>query len=477
MKLFVFPSFSSRSGASMKKMFFLLLLFFPFLYAQNPHQVVKNIQGKGLTYREARIQAFRNAIEQTSVALESFSLSKNFEIVLDIIISSSQGIIVSYKLSKHYEKDGYYYAEFEEIVVASTQKTTQELQKIQTLIEGLKNLNLPSIAIQEKGDPVLLGYLQEYLLQSLGISPVSPDHCEFLLVPQLREDEGVLFISGEVRNRSGSIISAFGERSLLYLSTQPEDKKYAALYLLLTLLKEFILVFNVKISNIKSYQESSLLEKRIQALEVVTQCAFQFHQEGTSEYSIKTNGNLRQLLEALMKMECFDECSYKYDQPRRILELSYLSSSSTPAPSSSPAFEEGRLKRYQRNFQEAILALSLALKEMEPTHSDVASAYMLRGDCYFYLDELEKAIADYKEAIRFSPDSDIGLVSQGNLLFIQEQYVEAIQAYTQALEKNPKQANAYYYRGNAYELLGQEEIAQHDFQSAFRLNPLLKNRS
>jgi tetratricopeptide (TPR) repeat protein len=257
MKLFVFPSFSSRSGASMKKMFFLLLLFFPFLYAQNPHQVVKNIQGKGLTYREARIQAFRNAIEQTSVALESFSLSKNFEIVLDIIISSSQGIIVSYKLSKHYD----------------------------------------------------------------------------------------------------------------------------------------------------------------------TQCAFQFHQEGTSEYSIKTNGNLRQLLETLMKIGCFDESNYKYDQPRRILELSYLSSSSAPAPSSSPpAFEEGRLKRYQRNFQEAILALSLALKEMEPTHSDVASAYMLRGDCYFYLDELEKAIADYKEAIRFSPDSDIGLVSQGNLLFIQEQY-------------------------------------------------------
>src|ERR1700752_4847598 len=48
---------------------------------------------------------------------------------------------------------------------------------------------------------------------------------------------------------------------------------------------------------------------------------------------------------------------------------------------------------------------------------------------------------------------------------------EAITHLTEAIRKDPKNAEAYYYRGLAYDREQQDERAFSDFNAAIRLNP------
>jgi len=45
--------------------------------------------------------------------------------------------------------------------------------------------------------------------------------------------------------------------------------------------------------------------------------------------------------------------------------------------------------------------------------------------------------------------------------------------YNKAIELNPKLAEAYYNRGNAYEVLGDQRQAAVDHEKAIALNPRL----
>ena len=62
---------------------------------------------------------------------------------------------------------------------------------------------------------------------------------------------------------------------------------------------------------------------------------------------------------------------------------------------------------------------------------------------------------------------------QGNFLFRLEQIDEAIEAYSWAIELNPRHVAAHNNRGNAYREIGEAEHAIKDFNTAIRLNPRL----
>ena len=62
---------------------------------------------------------------------------------------------------------------------------------------------------------------------------------------------------------------------------------------------------------------------------------------------------------------------------------------------------------------------------------------------------------------------------QGNKLYGQGRYDEAIKEYSKAIRLNPELAEAYYNRGLTYKKLGQLERAIEDYNAAIRLNPEL----
>jgi Tfp pilus assembly protein PilF len=66
----------------------------------------------------------------------------------------------------------------------------------------------------------------------------------------------------------------------------------------------------------------------------------------------------------------------------------------------------------------------------------------------------------------------------GNRYLLALQYEDAAEAYTAAIRIDPKSADAYAGRGDAYAGLGRTELARADYIQAVQLNPELeKNHS
>jgi tetratricopeptide (TPR) repeat protein len=109
-----------------------------------------------------------------------------------------------------------------------------------------------------------------------------------------------------------------------------------------------------------------------------------------------------------------------------------MRTASAAAPSS---FERGCSEMQNKRFREAISCFTEALN----VNDKDANSYFRRGQCFFCLNDIDKAMFDFDRAIA---------VTEGN-----DQY--------------------YLWRGTAYGQMGKDEQAIEDFLRAFRLNPEL----
>jgi tetratricopeptide (TPR) repeat protein len=109
-----------------------------------------------------------------------------------------------------------------------------------------------------------------------------------------------------------------------------------------------------------------------------------------------------------------------------------MQTASAAAPSS---FDRGCTEMQNKRFREAISCFTEALN----VNDKDANSYFRRGQCFFCLNDIEKAMFDFDRAIG---------VTEGN-----DQY--------------------YLWRGTAYGQMGKDEQAIEDFLRAFRLNPEL----
>ena len=69
---------------------------------------------------------------------------------------------------------------------------------------------------------------------------------------------------------------------------------------------------------------------------------------------------------------------------------------------------------------------------------------------------------------------DEKLIEEGKDLFRRNDYDGAIKAYTKAIELNPKNANAFFWRGNCYVDKKEEAAALADYEKAQELDPTMK---
>jgi tetratricopeptide (TPR) repeat protein len=102
---------------------------------------------------------------------------------------------------------------------------------------------------------------------------------------------------------------------------------------------------------------------------------------------------------------------------------------------------------------------------------DNADFYNNRGRAYDSKGDHDRAIQDYDQAIRFEPENAVYYYNRGIAYGREDMYDRAIQDLDQAIRLNPDFAEAYSSRGNAYNAKGAYDLAIQDLDQAIRLNP------
>src|SRR5262245_47702830 len=115
--------------------------------------------------------------------------------------------------------------------------------------------------------------------------------------------------------------------------------------------------------------------------------------------------------------------------------------------------------RHNREYEELQRKYEAALQEIAHLRSELTR---LKG---------EQAAGPGPAAPPAAGSHSDDFLQNGNAHFLAQQYTEAIAAYTQAIEKEPRDARAYKHRGLAHAKLGHVQQAYEDLSQAIALDP------
>ena len=155
----------------------------------------------------------------------------------------------------------------------------------------------------------------------------------------------------------------------------------------------------------------------------------------------------------------------KYTDPQKTIE--YLTNSIRLKPDAASYSNRGiahdNLGQYQRAIEDYREAIRLK--------PDYAEAYNNRGAAYHNLGQKQRAIEDYNEAIRLKPYTAEAYNNRGAAYDNLGQKQRAIEDYNEAIRLKPDYVDAYYNRGLTYRELGQYKLAIEDYTETIRLKP------
>jgi tetratricopeptide (TPR) repeat protein len=100
---------------------------------------------------------------------------------------------------------------------------------------------------------------------------------------------------------------------------------------------------------------------------------------------------------------------------------------------------------------------------LESTDAVAAEEPSSRSDAEEVSIAVATSIANFTRAVKH--------FEKGKLFFAREDYIAAVQEFTEAIRLNPKDYEYYYYRGNAFSDKGDHDSAIRDFDEAIRINP------
>ena len=131
----------------------------------------------------------------------------------------------------------------------------------------------------------------------------------------------------------------------------------------------------------------------------------------------------------------------------------------------------GHLYRLADDFDKALADFDRAI-ELNPEY---VGAYDGRSRLYWFNGDLDRSIADMEKIIQLDPHYDTDWLSttygmRGLEYLSKENYVSAISNYDRAIELDPEDAGAYYFRGQAHAGNGDYDRAIADYDIAIKLN-------
>jgi tetratricopeptide (TPR) repeat protein len=109
----------------------------------------------------------------------------------------------------------------------------------------------------------------------------------------------------------------------------------------------------------------------------------------------------------------------------------------------------------------------------EPT---TAEDFLWRGNWYYNeRGDLDRAIADYTQAIRLNPNYSVAYANRANVYADRKDYNRAMSDWTQALRIDPNDVEVYLNRGYTYLDMKEYDKAITDFNEVIRLNSNIAN--
>lgn len=129
--------------------------------------------------------------------------------------------------------------------------------------------------------------------------------------------------------------------------------------------------------------------------------------------------------------------------------------------SADDSYKSGLDKFQQGDFQGAIQSWTQAIQQ-----NPNATIYYSRGLAYRRVEDNQKALTDYNQALRFNPKYVKAYVNRGNVRDDLGDKQGALADYNQALKLDPDYVLAYHNRGIFYARQGDKTNAQADFQKA-----------
>jgi tetratricopeptide (TPR) repeat protein len=99
-----------------------------------------------------------------------------------------------------------------------------------------------------------------------------------------------------------------------------------------------------------------------------------------------------------------------------------------------------------------------------------AEDYFTSGNVHYENNNINKAIADYTQAIKLNPNFAEAYYFRGNSYSLNDSD-KAITDYTEAIRLNPRYAEAYYNRGWGYFWEQDYDKAIADFEAVLKIEP------
>src|SRR5579871_3094773 len=119
----------------------------------------------------------------------------------------------------------------------------------------------------------------------------------------------------------------------------------------------------------------------------------------------------------------------------------------------------------------AIAACSRAIASGEFTGEELAAIYVNRGIEHKRKHGLDRAIADYDQALQIDPNNSRTYTVRGIAWDAKGDLDRAIADYDRAIRLDPQNADAYSVRGIAWQAKDDLDRAIADFDQAIRLDP------
>ncbi len=95
------------------------------------------------------------------------------------------------------------------------------------------------------------------------------------------------------------------------------------------------------------------------------------------------------------------------------------------------------------------------------------------GNDLYKAKRYQEALAAYEQGLQLDPKSAVAHASKGSILFTLNRYQEALAVYEQALRLDPSNADIYYNKGRMLQNLKRYELALTSLEQALRLDPNL----
>lgn len=100
--------------------------------------------------------------------------------------------------------------------------------------------------------------------------------------------------------------------------------------------------------------------------------------------------------------------------------------------------------------------------------------YFHRADVHFMNGEFDRAIADYAKVIELAPNNALAYANRAAVYLEKQQYALTIEDAGKAISLKSDLGLAYLIRGFGYVALGNETLAQTDFDEALKIEPTYK---